>query len=98
MRLCNFFQMKCSSDDCPWTKNTATSSFLNKEVVTGKVPRNVNIRSVLAFREFGREDAAIKTCCGVVNIPSMTSKTYRKTTENMPCVYMDSARESTKVA
>ena len=59
----------------------------------------INIRSILAFREIGKGHSAIETFCGLKNMPpSMTSKTYEETIENMHPVYSDSARESMKAA
>ena len=72
---------------------------MNKEVVNGKVPYDINIGSILAFREIGKGHSAIETFCGLMSMPPpMTSKTYQETIENMNPVYSDSARESMKAA
>ena len=92
MGLCNFFEMKCNSDDCPWTKSVATINLFNKEVVNGKVPYDINNRSILAFWEIAKGHSAIETFCGLMNMSlPTTSKTYQETIENM--LYSDSARE-----
>ena len=42
MGLLHFISKKLHSEDCPWTKDVATSNLLNKEVVNGKVPYDIN--------------------------------------------------------
>ena len=69
MGRCNFFTIKCNHHECPWTKKVATSNFIDKHIGSGKVPNDVNLRTVVAFREIGRGHTAIETFCGFKDIP-----------------------------
>ena len=99
MGLCNFFIIRCNHDDCTWNKKVATSNFLDKKIGSGKVPYEVNVRAVLAFRDIGRGHTAVETLCGLMNMPPpMTSKTYQDTIEYMHPLYIESAEQSMKAA
>ena len=55
----------------------ARSNSIDKHIGSGKVPYDVNLRTVVAFREIGRGHTAIETIGGFMNMPPpMTSKTY----------------------
>ena len=87
MGLCNFFTIKCNHHECPWTKKVATSNFIDKHTGSGKVPYDVNLRTVVAFREI-----AIETFCGFMNMPPpMISKTYQETMECVHPFYIEAA-------
>ena len=47
--LCNFFRLKCTKVECKWTEIFATSRIVNKQVQRGKVPYDINIRTVAGF-------------------------------------------------
>ena len=99
MGLCNFFTIECNHHECPWTKKVATSNFIDKHIGSGKVPYDVNLRTVVAFREFGRGHTAIETFCGFMNMPPpMTSKTYQETMEYVHPSYIEAANKSMKSA
>ena len=87
MGLCNFFHMKCSSEKCHWMKKVSTSNFVDKTTVaSGKVPYDINIRTILTFREIGNGHTAVETFCGLMNMhPPMT---YHETIANMHPVYI----------
>ena len=73
MGLCNFLYINCSSEICDWSKRVATSD-IDKDVGSAQNPYNINLRSVLAFREMGKGHRAMETC-GFMNMPPpMTRK------------------------
>ena len=97
--LCYFFTIKCNHHECPWTEKVATSNFIYKHIGSGKVPYDVNLRTVVAFREIGRGQTAIDTFCGFMNMPPpMTSKTSQETMEYVYPSYIDAANKSMKAA
>ena len=99
MGLCSFFTIKCNHHECPWTKKVATSNFIDKHIGSGKVPYDVNLRTVVAFREIGRGHTAIETLCGFMSMPPpMTSKTFQETMEYVHPFYIEAANKSMKVA
>ena len=79
-------------------KKVSTSNFVDKTTVaSGKVPYDINIRTILTFREIGNGHTAIETFCGLMNMPPpMTVNTYHETIANMHPVYIESAEHSMK--
>ena len=97
--LCNFFEMKCTDIKCPWTKTISTSNHINKTVDHGKIPYDVNVRTIMAFREIGKGYAGIESFCGYMNMPPpMAVTTYHETIANMHSVYMECAEFNMKAA
>ena len=91
--LCNFFDIDCVS--CPWTKKVSTSNLINKTMDCVKMPYDVNIRTVLSFREIGKGHKAIETFCRYMNMPPpMIVTTYHETVSNMHSVYLEQAESS----
>ena len=90
MGICNFFNVKCSSEKCQWMKKVSTSNFADKTTVaSGKVPYDINIRTILTFREIGKGHTAIETFCGLMNMPPpMTVNMYHETIANIHPVYI----------
>ena len=92
MGLCNFFTIKCNHHECPWTKKVATSNFIDKHIGSGKVPYDVNLRTVVAFREIRRGHTDMNMP------PPMTSKTYQETMGYVHPSYIEAANMSMKAA
>ena len=62
MGLYNFFYINCSSEICDWSKRVATSDYIDKDVGSAQNPNDINLRSVVAFREMGKGHGAMETC------------------------------------
>ena len=87
--------MKCTDIKCPWTKTISTSNHINKTVDHGKIPCDVNVRTIMAFREI----AGIESFCGYMDMtPPMAVTTYHETIANMHSVYMECAEFNTRAA
>ena len=65
--LSHFISVKNSSDTCDWQGSFCTSKTLKS--TKGRPPFEVNVRTVLAFREIGKGHTAIKKYCGFMNMP-----------------------------
>ena len=77
---CILFNINCSSEICDWSKRVATSDYIDKDVGSAQNPYNINLRSVVDFREMGKGHRAMETF-GFMNMPSpMTKKTHLNTT------------------
>ena len=65
--------IECSKDSCTWSKSFWTS----KKVKTpkGRPPFDVNMRSIIAFREIGKGLTAIKKFGGCMNMPNVLNQT-----------------------
>ena len=49
----HYFLISCSNDNCDWTRSFCTSTNLSKDT-RGRPAFDVNVRSLLAFREIGQ--------------------------------------------
>ena len=64
-----------------------------------KTPYDINLRSVVAFREMDKGRRAMGTFCGFMNMPPpMTKKTYHKCIDDIHTLYMKCAANSMKQA
>ena len=83
-------------------KKVSTSNFVGKTTIaSGKVPYDINIRTILTFREIGKGHTAVETFYGLMNMPPpITVNTYHETIANMHPVYIyiESAEHSMKAA
>ena len=85
--LRNFFEMKCTDIKCPWTRTISTSNDINKTVDHGKIPYDVNVRTIMAFREIGKGYAGIESC-GYMNMPPpMAVTTHHETIANIQFIW-----------
>ena len=59
----------------------------------GKPPFEVNVRTVLAFREIGKDHTAIKKYCGFMNMPkSRNDSAYAGMVSRLNVAYKDIAK------
>ena len=104
--LAHFIELYCTK--CDWNTSFATSKEVEKSMGgeikspgpgSGRNPYDINIRSVIAMREVGRGHTALKTLCGLMNIPApMTQKTFLETQRNVSLKYIKSAEANMKSA
>ena len=98
MGFCHKLEFTCTS--C----NFVSSKFTSQEIVNnerGKQGRNqfeVNLRSVLSFREIGKGHDTIKTFSRCMNMYSISEPSYRKINEKLHETYELVANESMKKA
>ena len=85
--FCQSFILKCSS--CSWTDSILSSS--RCQTVQTKKSKNsfdINVRSILAFREIGVGHAGIETYCSLMNMPPpMAYNAYSKTVSKLHNAY-----------
>jgi hypothetical protein len=94
--LAHFIEMKCKY--CVWQK-TYCSSKKVKNCKKGQSPYEVNLVSIVAFREIGVGYDGIKNFCGVMNMPHPMSKTaFQKLSKTVHINYVNVANESMRQA
>ena len=85
--LAHFLTLSCVK--CNWSKTLSTSKTVQNKT------RGKKAYAVIASREIGRGHAALKKCCGYMNLPPpMTSKTFLETQYTV----MKSAQDNMKAA
>ena len=95
--FCHLFKLSCDKN-CGWYKSVYTSKEINKGK-QGRKAFDVNIRSVVAFREIGKGHAAIETLCGYMNMPPpMNQTTYDDIITQLHGSYMKLANANMKAA
>ena len=88
--LAHFFQLKCGC--CKWNK-TYCSSQINRGTY------EINLASIIAFREMGLGYENMKSFCGMMNMPPpMNLNAFVKASTKLHGVYTDTAHESMKQA
>ena len=93
----HFIRVKCSSDTCDWQGSFCTSKQLKS--TKGRPPFEVNIRTVLAFREIGKGYTAIKKYCGFMNMPkSINDSAYAAIVSKLNAAYKDIVNTSMSIA
>ena len=93
--LAHFFLLECPS--CHWTKTYCTSRVIKDK--TGHPTYEINLTSIIAFRECGVGYDGIKNFCGVVNMPPPMNKTaFQKSSKSIHNVYSETADLSMKQA
>ena len=94
MRLCNTIDMKCS--DCNWKYSIETyyqSSKLNSN--NGRKSYDINIQSVIAFREMGKGPEGISSFRRKMNMsPPLAKKSYNRINYVLHQVYYEAASNS----
>ena len=90
------FNIKCSS--CDWTHEFFSSSeccSFPEKSSHGQKTQEVNIRSMIAFREFGKGHEAMKLYATMMNMPPpMCLKSYNNLNTNLRTVYENVAVQS----
>ena len=93
----NYITVKCLSDTCEWSATLCTSKTV--KTPKGRHPFDVNLRSVIAFREIGKGLTAMKKYCGFMNMPITMNKTaYKRLYKNCCDTYVEVASTSMKNA
>ena len=97
--LAHFLVAECScecSSLCEWSFTQATSPQVDPpRKVVGQKPYDVNLRSVLAFREVGRGFTSLQDFCMYMNMPPpMDRKSYRKSFNRLYRAYKKISNES----
>ena len=93
----HFVSAKCSSDTRDWKSSFCTSKTLKS--TKGRPPFEVNVRTVLAFREIGKGHTAIKKYCGFMNMPkSINDSAYAGLVSRLNVAYKDIANASMSIA
>ena len=85
--------VKCCKDSCSWSKGFWTS----KKIKTpkGHPPFDINMRSVIAFREIGKGHTAMQKFGGFMNMPSvLTQNSYAGLVTNIQKTYTKVAKAS----
>ena len=85
--------VKCCKDSCSWSKGFWTS----KKIKTpkGRPPFDINMRSVIAFREIGKGHTAMQKFGGFMNMPSvLTQNSYAGLVTNIQKTYTKVAKAS----
>ena len=92
--LSNLFEICCKNSRCTWSRSFYSSKE-SKRKARGAKHFDVNLRSILAFREIGKLGTALKSFCGYMNMPPpMTINTYNDTiTDTMLPVYLQVVKE-----
>ena len=89
----NYITVKCLSDTCEWSNTLCTSKIV--KTPKGRPPFDVNLRSVIPFREIGKGLTAMKMYCGFMNMPNTMNKTtYKRLYKNCRDTYVGVASTS----
>ena len=97
--LANKLYLQCNG--CQWSDGFFTSECIRRRnsASVGRSAFDVNIRSVLSFREIGIGFHGVQTFTAFMNIlQPMTKKQYNKVNEKLHEAYKDEAMESCTVA
>ena len=85
-----FFHIYC--EDCEWDLNYCTSKELNTDK-TGRKAYDLNMRSLITFRENGLGYTGIKTFCKLMNMrPQMSKSSYENSLSDLHIAYVQTAR------
>jgi len=88
--LSHEIMLSCS---CSWSHTLFSSCKIDQ--TDSKSSFDVNVRSVIAFREFGQGWQSIETFCRIMNIPPpMTNLTYTETVNKLHPLYLQAAEKS----
>ena len=72
--FCHFFTISCTVEKCMWYKTISTSNEIENNS-KGRNAYEVNLRSIISFREIGKGLAALETFAGFMNMPPPMNKT-----------------------
>lgn len=86
-------------EGCGWYQKFYSSHQFDRPNKNGPKPYDINVRSVVAFREIGKGYESIKKFCGLMNTPPPMSKsTFITINDNIADSYMNAAEKSMKDA
>ena len=81
--LAQKFEIVCRSTSCKWKEIFFSSREAPRKSTRGNARYEVNLRTIVSFREFGQGHAAIQLFCGYMNMPfSMSETTYNDTVKD----------------
>ena len=78
----HFFRLVCTSSYCDYENTFATNKLLKKDT-SGRPAFDVNLRSIVAFREIGKGHSAMTKFCGFMNMPKSLNKTAYNDSANI---------------
>ena len=91
--LANCMTLSCSN--CEWTYSTYTSRSIEKPPVPGINAFDINVRSVITFREIGKGITAMQALCGYTNlVPPMQAVAYNNNQKEVAESYRTVANSS----
>ena len=91
--LANCINLACNN--CKWTHSTYTSRSIEKSATPGMNAFDVNVRSVIAFREIGKGISAMQALCGYMNLVSpMQPVAYNNIQKDLAKIYKTVANTS----
>ena len=97
MGFCLVFTLECPH--CKWKDEFETSYTVKKNQTPGRSLSNVNVRSIVAFREIGKGHRALQSFARCMNIaPPVALKSYNNINSKLHGIYNDVAAESTSRA
>lgn len=96
MGLAMKFELKCKS--CSWKKEFYTSKECKNKQKQGRNIFEVNVRSVMAFREMGKGHEAMSNYFRVMNMDTLSEPCYRNINNHLFIAYESAAKESTERA
>ena len=64
---CNLV-MSCNR--CIWSSELYSSREIEQNNTPGRNPFDINVRTIMVFREIGKGYSALETFCGITNMPA----------------------------
>lgn len=91
--------IKCEEPVCMWSKSFSTSPEIKKEKQSkGRNMYEVNVRSVIAFREIGCGYASMNTFSSLMNVKCLSETPFQHINKKVMVSYKNVAMNSMKVA
>ena len=59
-----------SYNRCNWSSELYSSRVIEQNNTPGRNPFDINIITIIAFREIGKSYSALETLCGIMNMPA----------------------------
>ena len=59
-----------SCNRCIWSSELYSSREIEQNKTPGRNPFDINIRTIMVFREIGKGYSALETFCGITNMPA----------------------------
>ena len=96
MGLGHYFILSCNT--CNWGTTFCSSKKVESDMA-GRNQLEINLRTILAFREIGKGHCAMERFCSVMNMPPpMTDNNYGKINEKIYHTYKTAAEKSMQKA
>ena len=89
--LANLLEISCKN--CNFFYTAYTSKQVTHEGVRGQMPFDINVRSMISFREIGKGHSAMERVFGLMNfVPIMNFDSYNEVSANVACSYSNVAQ------